>query len=110
MEELAKATTVVDSITTLCLMAEPNNRSTLLHAAAEVGSEEVAKAVIAYTGPANSISPLVNAQDKQGMHEMRVAGALIAAKVSRPFTSQRLLISSLFAISYWKRYRVDLAQ
>lgn len=85
MEELAKATTVVDSITTLCLMAEPNNRSTLLHAAAEVGSEEVAKAVIAYTGPANSLSPLVNAQDKQGMHEMRVAGSANCSEGFTPF-------------------------
>lgn len=64
MEELARVPG--DAITMVCLLAEPNNKSTLLHAAAETGSEEVAKAVIAYTGPGGTVSPLVNAQDKQG--------------------------------------------
>lgn len=64
MEELARVTG--ESMTTMCLMAEPNNKSTLLHAAAEVGSEEVAKAVIAYTATTGATSPLVTSEDKQG--------------------------------------------
>ena len=64
MEELARNTG--ESMTTMCLMAEPSNKSTLLHAAADVGSEEVAKAVIAYTAPSGAVSPLLNAEDKQG--------------------------------------------
>lgn len=64
LEELARMPG--DSLAMVCLMAEPNNKSTLLHAAAEIGSEEVAKAVIAYTGASSTGSPLVNAQDKQG--------------------------------------------
>lgn len=64
LEELARVPP--DAMQTMCLLAEPNNKSTLLHAAAEVGSEEVAKAVIAYTGPPGMLSPLINAPDKQG--------------------------------------------
>lgn len=66
LEELAR---VGSDMNTICLMAEPINKSTLLHAAAEVGSEEVAKAVIAYTSTMGAVSPLIEAQDKQGKHD-----------------------------------------